>query len=292
MSTWTQLCDELSECERQIIAIRLKAEERVHKENERLALVERKRDECITAHRQSIKAAVEDYEQQIANVTGKAEQQTGAVVRAQADAERRTREAAAATEAAEQRTRELEREMLQLRRALDRTLLEEEQRSQEVVCAADMAVKQREEETNRIVQDTARYTSEVQDGAVEQIELMHGEHQGNIRETEERSVQRSRYKELYNAALGHTSRDLSPAEFGDAKADLVRGWYDDWVKTTSNTGQRTTLADGLKLEGMAEQPLSPSDPCRPRSVVRARQRAEELKQRQEQQCMSPAVVWH
>mmetsp|Transcript_28005 Transcript_28005/g.63395 ORF Transcript_28005/g.63395 Transcript_28005/m.63395 type:complete len:281 (-) Transcript_28005:74-916(-) len=272
MSSWTQICDELSECERQIVAIRLKTEERLEKENDRFAMVEKKRDECIEEHKRNLADAVEECEQQLANVSDKTEQQLNASIEARKQAELRERTALQKAEAAEQQARELEVEMRQLRSILDKTLEEEDQLSQELIRSSDAEVQRNFQETDRTVQDTARFASELQEGVVDAIEVLHKEHQGHIRETELGSSQRSRYVEMYSAAVNHSTQKVSDEDFLHHKGELVQGWYDDWVKTTSSVGGPSPLVNRLQLDHPPEKPMSPLEATRPRSVERARQR--------------------
>mmetsp|Transcript_137199 Transcript_137199/g.382688 ORF Transcript_137199/g.382688 Transcript_137199/m.382688 type:complete len:291 (+) Transcript_137199:73-945(+) len=271
MSTFTELKKELSECERQIIAVRLKSEEKVQKENERCAQVEKTRDDTIEAHNKKVAEMHEEYEQQINNVKLRAEARVNQLAKERQQAEDRARAATEKAEEAEQRVRELEGVLHELRQTLDEKMLEEEERTKQVVQTANLEVNQRLEDASHCIRDTARYASEIQNGVVNSIEVMHDEHKARSRDTELASTQRSRYKELHDAAINHSTRDISHNEFAGIRSELVQGWYDDWVSTTTSAGQRALWTDNLRLEGSAEDPLRPADPTSPRAVERARQ---------------------
>lgn len=272
MSTWTQLNDELKECERQITAIRLKSQEKVAKEEERLALVEKKRAECVQAHRRNVADATSERDQQLENVRSKAAQQVRLHSEARDRAQERTRAATERAEAAESRQRELEKELLALRRTLDATLLEEERKAEEMKAHTDMEVSAKMAETDAFVCDIARYASEVQNGIVATVEDMHEEHKVQVKQTEDASRARSRYVQLHNTAVAHATREIPTDQLHRTKAELSEDWQNDWVRTVRGQGRRPLWTDNLEA---LPSPLRPGDPSSPRPADLARRKAVE-----------------
>jgi len=285
-SSFTQLSDELSEVERQIIAIRLKCEEKVQSEDERCAQVERKREECIEEHKKTVADAVEEYEEQIRGVRERADEQVGRTKQETSEALERARVATEKAVEAETRAKKLERELYKLRRVLDAALLDEEKRTRQVKNETEERVHQRLEDTNNYIRDMARYASEIQNSVVHSVETMHDDHKVSIKDTEVASTQRSRYKELYDTALEHGRGESSREEMEGFKTELVQGWHDDWVGIAT-VGRQELWTDKLRLEGSAEDPLKPADAACPRPVERARAHVLERERRAEERATSP-----
>jgi len=91
MSTWTQLTEELTVSERRKTSARLKAEEKALLEEERLKMVEKKRQELIEAHEKAKQEAIDEFEEQMSNLNDKMDQETTEARKACAQAEERTR---------------------------------------------------------------------------------------------------------------------------------------------------------------------------------------------------------
>jgi len=286
---FTQLNDELAEVERQIIAVRLKCEEKLEVENERCAQVERRREELVQEHEKTLADAVAEYEEQIRGVQERAEEQVGRARQEKQEAMERARVATEKAESDEQRIRDLETELYELRRVFDTVLHNEEAESRDVRNRADHHVHQRLENTNQYIRDMSRYASEIQNGVVHSIEAMHDEQKVSLEVAQSSADERSRFKDLCTASLSHEKRDMTHEEFQGVRTELVQGWYDDWV-SIAHSGQPELWTDKIRWEGSAEEPLKPADKFSARPVEHARQLVTE-RQQLAQDGASRLVAW-
>lgn len=262
MSTWTQLTEELSACERQITAIRLKAQEKRKIEQDKVALVQKKREEVIAKHEATLKEFTEEHKRQWMGLQEKATQEIEESIEKQKEAKERCAQAEQDAEASEQRGRELERQVKQLHLILERTKEEQHQRTQKAIETADTTVRMKMEETNSQVQQVSRLASDVQDGALDSISTLTREVRTQMRRQEQRSNDRSRFKELYHVVV-RGGQDNAP----EKKDQVMKAWQEDWLQTNMNF-----LEDPQVVMEAKRTFASALD--RPRSVQRARAAAE------------------
>jgi len=259
--------EELTECERQLVAIRLKAEERKVIETKRLQQVVNKRKDMLETQQRLIEETKQESERSLRGIVARAEQEINAASRAREDARRRQDLADEKANAADLQAKELERQMLALS-----SWCESDRRYSEVKQRADDVVREMEQDTSWLVRNAAMYASEVQENTLNSMAAMQAELQTKIFEAQGKSEERSRFKELHEALLSQPDCDISANEFFNAKAKLLQAWLDDWVSHT----HRATPHSTLNLQESPEV-LKPTSPDRARSVDRARRIAADLK---------------
>eukprot|EP00411_Alexandrium_monilatum_P072363 CAMPEP_0175553976 /NCGR_PEP_ID=MMETSP0096-20121207/33621_1 /TAXON_ID=311494 /ORGANISM="Alexandrium monilatum, Strain CCMP3105" /LENGTH=281 /DNA_ID=CAMNT_0016857079 /DNA_START=26 /DNA_END=868 /DNA_ORIENTATION=- len=267
--------EELSEVERQIIAIRLKCEEKVQSENERFEQVKMTREQCIQDYGRTVTERMEEHEQQLQGVHQRMNEQVARARQERQEALDRAQAFTEKAEAAEQRARELEKDFFELRRVLDSIMVNEDKRLNEVQREGDIWMHNRLEDVNDYVRNMARYCSEVRNSVLHSIETMHAGHEGLMAEAEESATQRSRYKDMHAAALNHSGKAMTDEEFHGVRSELSQGWYDDWARHSATFCRQSLWTDALRLEGSMEDPLKPADPTCPRPVESARESVSE-----------------
>lgn len=290
-SSWTQLTLELSACEKQIGVIRLKADERVQQEKEKVAMVDKKRRDLVDAHEVRVKERLEEYEGQLGSITAMADQEIEAlrVAKQAADARIELAERYAAKAAAQAKV--LEKQVKQLYALSDQARAEHDRRLEEVRQASDIGVDQKLQEADGIIRGTSLYATEVQGGALAAMTEMQDGTRSKIAEQENESRRRSRYKELYEMARTRNSIEIAEPEFRSAKSALIQEWNNTWAKcasrsvevpstpgrprTNGSSPTSTPTVCGV-LEAAAERSVaSPWPPATPRSKERALARAAE-----------------
>jgi len=263
---------EIAEVERQIIAVRLKTEEKVLVEQERLAGVVRRRQELVEAHEARLREAAAEHLQQLQSVESRAAQEIEQAVDVREEAEERGCSANVQAEALEERARRLEKEIDRMSGVLHGTLLDHEHRYDEIRMSSDVRVLARQEETDRIVRDASLYASEIQDDGLLAIQEMHDSSRALAQDAEKGSKERSKFRELCN--LLASKQEIPTDQFHDAKLRVYQEWLDLWMDATS--AENTSVLS--PRSSTAQDALTPSSPDRPRSVERARARAEQLRQ--------------
>mmetsp|Transcript_55522 Transcript_55522/g.159657 ORF Transcript_55522/g.159657 Transcript_55522/m.159657 type:complete len:295 (-) Transcript_55522:84-968(-) len=275
MGTWGTLMEELAQCERKLVAVRLKAEEKKGVEVKRLEAVLTKRQELEETTRRRLEDVGEEFERSLQGIVSKADQGVEEAWRVKAEAEFQLKQSEEKTIALEAKAKAMERQIHALHGMLDVEQAEVSQRSDEVRRRTDDVVQNHFEETRCVVKDVGLYSSEVQDQTLKSIADMQQEARSKIAEAEDRSTRRSRTKELQQALQSMTqqsSRDISQQDFLKVKGMILQAWLDDWVAHTHPRTPSTALPFSD-----ASGSLKPQSPDRARSVDRARQRASELK---------------
>mmetsp|Transcript_132383 Transcript_132383/g.295126 ORF Transcript_132383/g.295126 Transcript_132383/m.295126 type:complete len:325 (-) Transcript_132383:65-1039(-) len=298
MTSLTQVTQELDECERQIIAIRLKAEEKRGSVVEKVTLVAKRREELLRSHRQRFEDTKKEYEAQLQSIVDNADQEIMNMAQLAEQARARTRAAEAGVREAELKARHVESEVQRLQAAMKSMTARTDMRLRQVYTDCDERVRQIEEDGSIACRDMALHASEVQEGAMETIEHMRTELRVKVEDAEVESVQRSRFQELLAVVEGaeHATRAKaasreepakSAIKVNESRIGVLQAWYDDWVRTNSSLGQRTVkMAYHRRSPACYEGPRgTPSPTCkdRPRSVERERQRAMQL-QTQRRHC--------
>lgn len=264
--------DELLQCEKKMQACRAKAEKRRAAEAQRLEQVLAKRKELEEAHRRRLAAAREEIDRGAQGILSKAEEDIKEALRLEDEAEAQIRDTDAKTAALEREAGALERRLFDANSELDVQEAGALQSYEETRSGADSAVVAKLEECREVVRDCALYSAEVQDTTFQSIAEMQDALRSQISQADERSRQRSRMKDLCETLAmmkGSSARDLSQHEFLQAKAVILQSWLGDWVTETHVRTPSTTLpspSPGL---------LKPQSPWGPRSVDRARRRADD-----------------
>jgi len=233
MSTWTQLTEELTVSERRKTSARLKAEEKALLEEERLKMVEKKRQELIEAHEKAKQEAIDEFEEQMSNLNDKMDQETTEARKACAQAEERTRVANELTMKADMKAQELKQQIKKLHIELEAARCRYEQRFEEVRDKADEAVHKSLEDTSRAVRGMAIHANDVQEDALTTLEAMQREALLKMHDAEEGATRRSKFDELHNIVLSHSRKDTTKDHFDRLKGELIQDWYDKWVDSTA-----------------------------------------------------------
>mmetsp|Transcript_8436 Transcript_8436/g.24144 ORF Transcript_8436/g.24144 Transcript_8436/m.24144 type:complete len:289 (+) Transcript_8436:116-982(+) len=233
MFTVGELTDELNACERQIVAIRLKAEEKKQAELERLAQVIAKRDECIKAHRSRLDELVEECEQQLASVTSTTEEELAQLAEAKAKADERNRIATARACELDIRTRQLEQQVRRLCTSLDEQQAEQDEKIHDVRALADNTVQRVLEDCSSKVQAAKLHALELQGAALGSIEEMQQHARVRIEDAHGQSKQRSRFQHLVQQISLHKTQDLTAEQLVQAKTELLQAWMDEFVQHAS-----------------------------------------------------------
>jgi len=272
MGTWNQLMEELTECERQLVAVRLKAEEKKVREAKRLEEVLVKRQAMVEVQEKLMQETKEEFETSLQGIVEKAQEDIKEAATAKEEAVRRREVADEKADAADLQAKELERQILALNGWLDTAEAESDRKYSEVRRHADDVVREKEQDTCQLVREAALYASEVQEDTLSMMATMQEELQTKVSEAQSRSEERSRFKALHEALLCQPDQNISADEFFQAKGKLIQAWLDDWVSHTHKSTPRSTL-------NLQDRPdiLKPSSPDRARSVDRARRIARDLK---------------
>lgn len=285
MSTWAELTEELSQCERKHTAVRLKVEEKLRKEEEKARGLAKKRQDVIKSNEESLANAQVLFERNIHAIQRKADEEIAVALKAQAAAVERKAKAEQAAVVAEERVRELNEQVKVITGLLNKTTSDQASLYEDVRNLADDAVRKKMEDTNMTVRNTSLYASAMQDGALDSITIMQETSRSTLSVAEAKSHERSRFKELYNAFVGR-HQQTSDKAFTDAKEELLDGWYLGFLQGADQASdelhQPRVLLDqtvgqrSLGLDVAASGCPSPADE-RPRSVDRARRRAMEVR---------------
>lgn len=297
-SSWTQLTLTLCSVEKEIGVIRLKADERVLKEAERVKMVARKRQELIEEHKKHVQDRIAEYASQLENIEAVAERDIREHTLAKERADARIETAELCARRAEANAKELEKEVKRLYALHDKACADHDRRLVAVRSRTDDKVQRKLGESNRLVRDTGLYASEVQAGAEYNMAEMESSMRLKIRDLEAECNKRSRYQELYDVALSHSAREIPSKEYHAAKGSIFQGWHESWVdhvtkeiKPAESPGQRALLPSSAPgslnntqtlstaedvLDTVAQRAaFSPSSPDTPRSKERALGRAAE-----------------
>jgi len=264
MSTWTQLTDELSACERSITSIRLKSEEKLSAEREKVAAVAKKRQEIVDAYNQQLKELLEVCAVSRDGQSEHAQEEIGEIMNQKAKVDGERRQADEEADASEKRCRELERRVKELHGLLDRSKERHEIHLQQVMDAADDTVRFEMQATGQRVEQLSRHASDMQDGAFDCIGTMEKEVKMRKEEADIRSKERSRFRDLYQVVVrgGQGYQE----GFQDTKAQtakIAQDWHGDWLKSAPSfecSPKRTHEVKRLFLESSG----------RPRSVDRSK----------------------
>lgn len=272
MTGITRIQDQLTQVEKKLVSCRLKAEERRAAEEQRLVQVLAKHRELDEAHQRRLASTREEYAIGIDGVVKKAQEEICEAERLEIEGRERARVAVAKADALDREARDLERQLFEVNRSLDMQEVQASNRYGEIRSNADLVVHQHFVDCHLAVKDAALYTAEVQDATLKSITDMQGELRKHVVQAGRQSEQRSRLKELQEGLSlmrANATRDLSHEEFVKAKGEILQAWLDDWVSTTHVRTPSTTLPSPTP------GPLKPLYPDRPRSVDRARRRADD-----------------
>lgn len=273
MGSWKVLCQELAECERQLVAVKLKAEEKKEIEYKRLDQVLAKEQEMLDAHEREVQAQRAEFEKAVQGVVSRAEEDVDGIETMMQAADERRKLADSKAEALELQAKELERQIRATNGHLDQAEEVGAQKYEALLQRADDTVREKESHTNLAVRDAALYASEVQDGTMCMMASMQEELQSKITQATAKSQERSRFVQLHHVALEGSKEDqyVSRTELSGRKSKLMQEWLQDWVGQTHSSAPVSTL----QLEA-APEALKPSSPDLARSVDRARRKAMEL----------------
>mmetsp|Transcript_57111 Transcript_57111/g.99868 ORF Transcript_57111/g.99868 Transcript_57111/m.99868 type:complete len:328 (-) Transcript_57111:50-1033(-) len=246
-SSWTQVTLTLCSVEKEIGVIRLKADERVAKEAERVKMVARKRQESIDEHLQHVAERDSEYKNQLENIQSMADREITELEFAKDQAVIRIKTAEQCALKAEATAKELEKEVKALYALYDKACVEWEDRLAEVRNTADERVSQKLEESNQLIRDTGIYASEVQAGSLSAVATMEAGTRARIADLDSESLQRSRYRELKDVAISHSHREIPETQFHSAKNSMIQDWHDQWTGHVSSpvVGNSPTLQGSL-----------------------------------------------
>lgn len=263
----TQLAEELVQVERDIVAIRLKTEEKLEQQREKMVLVRARRKELIAAHKKALAEYQEEHTRALESVCSRARQEIENAQASKEDAIRRRREAELGTTTAEQASRELEHQVKALHQQLDRCKKAQEQRYQEAISAADELVRTKAEDADEAVRRQSILASYIQESSVQTVEDLQAEVRAKSAEFPPMSIERSRFPDLYAVFSKRSGQVISSDEFEKSRIDILEAWHGDFLQTTQALDQHTKA----KLEAQRSATVPPG---RPRSIEGARRRAE------------------
>lgn len=274
MTTYSQITADLGACERQIFAARIKSEERVQVELERLVLVEKRRQELLETHERLVEEALGEHQRHLACVLARAGQEMEAASLAKAQALRRQRMAEARATATEKKMKDLERRIHDVNQQLDGAVAAHEHRCRAMRQAADQEVEATVEDATGAVRSTASWAGQVQDNAFACIGRLAAEGREDKLAAPAWASDRSRFGELFHMVVDHTNEDGTLPVHDTGKGQVVQNWYGDWVALTAKV-EKMAPETGAWSEA-ASLTMMPAKTDRPRSGDRLRQRTAEL----------------
>mmetsp|Transcript_44990 Transcript_44990/g.97022 ORF Transcript_44990/g.97022 Transcript_44990/m.97022 type:complete len:314 (-) Transcript_44990:68-1009(-) len=268
------LLGEIAECERQLVAVRLKAEEKREVEAKRLQGVLAKGAEMDGAHRDRMSGIIEEFQKGIAGLLNKRDEALKEAKAKEEEARESCRKAHKRADELDAEALIIEAKMKEVNAKLDALEVANEDRFQRIRASTDRAVARKMEEATERVRDAGLYASEVQEMTIRDLADMEAEMKGNLAQSPYKCAQRSRAKELRQVLSALVSpsdptapKNLCQQDLVRAKAVILQAWLDDWVNHT----HRATPSTAVPLDS-PEPPLRPRTPGRPRSVSFARRR--------------------
>mmetsp|Transcript_52763 Transcript_52763/g.152100 ORF Transcript_52763/g.152100 Transcript_52763/m.152100 type:complete len:297 (+) Transcript_52763:92-982(+) len=239
MFTATALTEQLAACERQIVAIRLKAEEKKLEEEERYKQVCAKREECAASHKEKVDELVSEYGGQLEATVAQAEREIADIHEKRDKALQRSADAQARTAALNAEAKALEREVRSLCGRIDMQEADYERQTLEVQQEADDHVRHLLEDCSSRVLGVSTHAADVQDRTLDSIASLQQEAKSRVISAVDQSRQRSRFENLVVKISQHTSQDLTKEQLVQAKTELLQAWLDDWVGNMSGQTSET-----------------------------------------------------
>jgi len=90
------------------------------------------------------------------------------------------------------------------------------------------------EVTNKQKRATGVFASQVQDSALNSIDIMQGKAKSRIREADVGAEWRSRFKDLRDLSMDHSGQELSDEHFETKKDELIKDWIWEWSTLNAN----------------------------------------------------------
>eukprot|EP00927_Polykrikos_kofoidii_P030740 TRINITY_DN26468_c0_g1_i2.p1 TRINITY_DN26468_c0_g1~~TRINITY_DN26468_c0_g1_i2.p1 ORF type:complete len:309 (+),score=74.31 TRINITY_DN26468_c0_g1_i2:194-1120(+) len=229
MSTVAQLSEEMSACERKITAVRLKKEEKIQLEAQKVALIAKKREELVAAHQAAVNNFILEAQEGLALCHAKTEREIAEIRRGCEEANKRGNTANVAASKADARSAQMENEIKNLHRLLEEAQGLHGQTYKEIIGESDERTRKSVEEADAAVRDTALHASVVQEDALESIATMTEEVGRRALETEAKSQERSRYRELKSLVRSRGLQAVSDEDMEKRRHMLIQGWHDEWL---------------------------------------------------------------
>jgi len=255
MFTATELANQLAACERQIVAIRLKAEEKKAQEEERYAHVCQKREECVASHRKKVDDLVAEYTQQLEGAVAMADSEIAQLDARRAQVLQQSSDAQARTADLKLQAKALEREVRTLCMRIDGQEADYERQGQELQQEVDEHVHGVLQNCHTQIYDVSTFASEMRDRTLESIASMQVEARALVDGSAEQSKSRSRFEDLVTRISRRHSQDLSAEQLLQAKTELLQAWLDDWARHAS---RQTSEAPSYLTEVLSAEVLSAS----------------------------------
>jgi len=233
-SSWTQLTLKLCEVEKEIGVIRLKADERVLKEAERVKMVAKKQDELIEEHRKHVQERLADYGHRLDNINAMADREIDQHMKEKANADAKIAAAELCAQKAEERSRELEKQVKRLYALYEKACVDHDRRVVALRQQTDERVQSKLEESNRLIHDTGLYATQMQAEGMQYMAELEGSKRSKMRDVEGDTVKRSRFKELYEVTLSHSNTKIPEKEFVAAKSSILQDWHESWQTHASD----------------------------------------------------------
>lgn len=259
-SSWTQLTLRLCCVEKEIGVIRLKADERVLKEEERVKMVANKQQELKEEHAKHVQERLSEYEHQLANITAMADREITELTEAKEQADIRIKTAEVCAAKAEANAKELEKEVTALYALYDKAVLEWESRLVSVRTTSDRQVDDKLQESNQLINRTSIYASEVQAGSLSAVAAMEAGIRAKVADLDSESYQRSRYQEIRDVAVSHSHREIPEAQFHAAKSSMIEDWSEQWHGDLGSSGPLASSSPMLKSSFTSFDPDSTGGP--------------------------------
>lgn len=235
MSAWDSVLEQLASCEKARFSAERAGQQGVRHAEAKIAAVTERLAEVQEEHEKQMAAVLAQNEEQLLDVMVRAERECAVAQEGTKIADDRIQKAEERGLAAINRGRELEKQVRKMCATIDQMEQNCVRRNAETHKAVDSKVEMVLKSANHRVNDLSQLAVEVQQAALDSMDMMQIKHKETVLRSDTRTESRSRFQEVCALSKMRTDQKMSHHDYEGAKRDLMDSWFKQWSPVPGST---------------------------------------------------------